>query len=94
MKGEGLDLLEVDETARAEAAALIADDGPLGAEAISNRIVDRVSDIMSFGAGDIQLVDRGFADDIRSEHLKGMGKSKERIVLLLDPQKILSLSEL
>ncbi len=57
-------------------------------------VVDRVSDIMSFGAGDIQLVDREFADDIRSEHLKGMGKSKERIVLLLDPQKILSLSEL
>ncbi len=40
LKEEGLDLLEVDETARTEAAALIADDGPLGAEAVSNRIVD------------------------------------------------------
>lgn len=57
-------------------------------------VVDRVSDIMSFDTDDMQLVDREFADDIRSEHLKGMGKSEERIVLLLDPQKILSLSEL
>ncbi|NMB36068.1 MAG: hypothetical protein GX989_07290 [Firmicutes bacterium] len=32
--------VEIDETARTEAAALIADDGPLGAEAVSNRIVD------------------------------------------------------
>lgn len=30
----------VDEEARAEAAALIADDGPLGAESVSERIVD------------------------------------------------------
>ena len=32
--------VEVDETARAEAAALVADDGELGAEAVSTRIVD------------------------------------------------------
>ena len=32
--------VKVDETARQEAAKLIADDGPLGAEAVSNRIVD------------------------------------------------------
>jgi len=32
--------IEVDETARKEAAELIADDGPLGAEAVSDRIVD------------------------------------------------------
>lgn len=57
-------------------------------------VVDRVSDIMSFHTEDVQLVDREFADDIRSQHLKGMGKSEERIVLLLDPQRILSLSEL
>jgi hypothetical protein len=36
----GLDELQVDETARVEAAALIAEDGPLGAEAVSNRIVE------------------------------------------------------
>ncbi len=34
------DRLEVDEQARMEAAALIADDGPMGPEAMSNSIVD------------------------------------------------------
>ena len=57
-------------------------------------IVDRVSDIMSFNIEDMQLVDQDFASDIKTEHLKGMGKSGERIILLLDPHKILSLSEL
>ncbi len=57
-------------------------------------IVDRVSDIMSFQAEDIQLVDKEFADDIRSEHLKGMAKSEERIILLLDPERVLSFEEL
>ncbi|MGI6307906.1 MAG: chemotaxis protein CheW [Dethiobacteria bacterium] len=57
-------------------------------------IVDRVSDIMSFHAENIQLVDREFADDIRSEHLKGMAKSAERIILLLDPERVLSFEEL
>ncbi len=32
--------VKVDETARQEASKLVADDGPLGAEAVSNRIVD------------------------------------------------------
>lgn len=32
--------IEVDATARAEAASLVAEDGPFGAEAVSNRIVD------------------------------------------------------
>ena len=57
-------------------------------------IVDRVSDIMNFSPENIQLVDQEFASDIKTEHLKGMGKQAERIILLLDPYKILSLSEL
>ncbi len=57
-------------------------------------IVDRVSDIMVFNDEDVQLVDKEFASDIKTEHLKGMGKSGERIVLLLDPYKILTLGEL
>lgn len=39
LKSGTIEVLEVDESARAEAAALIADDGPLGAEAVSERIV-------------------------------------------------------
>ncbi len=57
-------------------------------------IVDRVSDIMSFNAEDIQFVDREFAQDIKTEHLKGMAKSDNRIVLLLDPEKVLSFEEM
>lgn len=57
-------------------------------------IVDRVSDIMSFQSKDIQLVDQEFADDIRSEHLQGMAKSDDRIILLLDPDRVLSFEEL
>jgi hypothetical protein len=40
VKNEGLKALEIDETTRMEAAALIAEDGPLGIEAVSDRIVD------------------------------------------------------
>ena len=57
-------------------------------------IVDRVSDIMSFNTEDIQFVDREFAQDIKTEHLKGMAKSDNRIVLLLDPEKVLSFEEM
>lgn len=57
-------------------------------------VVDRVSDIMSFQAENIQVVDKEFADDIRSEHLKGMAKSAERIILLLDPERVLSFEEI
>lgn len=56
-------------------------------------VVDRVSDIMSFQAENIQVVDREFADDIRSEHLKGMAKKADRIILLLDPERVLTFEE-
>ncbi len=57
-------------------------------------IVDRVSDIISFNEENIQLVDQEFADDIKTEHLKGMAKTGERIILLLDPQRVLTFEEL
>ncbi len=57
-------------------------------------VVDRVSDIMSFKAENVQLVDREYAADIKTKHLKGMGKSNERIVLLLEPKRVLSFEEL
>ncbi len=53
-------------------------------------IVDRVSDIMSFNEEDIQQVDKEFADDIKTEHVKAMAKTGERIVMLLDPDLIMS----
>ncbi len=57
-------------------------------------IVDRVSDIMSFTKDDIQVVDKEFADDIKTEHLKGIAKNEKDIVLLLDSERVLSFEEL
>ena len=50
-------------------AALIADDG-LPVPKLSATASGPGFRYHELGAGDIQLVDRGFADDIRSEHLK------------------------
>ncbi len=57
-------------------------------------IVDRVSDIMSFNAEDIQEVDQEFAGDIKTEHVKGMAKTGDKIVMLLDPDQIMSNKDL
>ncbi|MFW5988064.1 MAG: chemotaxis protein CheW [bacterium] len=57
-------------------------------------IVDRVSDIISFHNEDIQTVDQEFADDIKTEHLQGIAKNDEKIVLLLNPKRVLTFSEL
>ncbi|MCK8816819.1 chemotaxis protein CheW [Natroniella sulfidigena] len=64
------------------------------ADKMMGMIVDRVSDIMSFSQDDIQIVDQEFADDIKTEHLKGIAKVDQEIVLLLDPKRILSFEEL
>ena len=56
-------------------------------------VVDRVSDIMSFNEEDIQIVDRDFAEDIKTEHIKAMAKKEDMIVMLLDPLRVLSFEE-
>lgn len=61
---------------------------------IMGMIVDRVSDIISFQEEDIQIVDQEFADDIKTEHLQGIAKSEDNIVLLLDPERVLTFSEI
>jgi len=57
-------------------------------------IVDRISDIVSFKADDIQLLDKEMAEDIKTEHLKGMAKMEDKIVLLLDPDRVISFEEI
>lgn len=57
-------------------------------------IVDSVSDIISFEEEDIQVVDREFAEDIKTEHLQGIAKEDDQIVLLLDPERVISFEEL
>lgn len=57
-------------------------------------IVDRVYDIVSLTEHDIQFADEEFIADIKAEYLRGMGKVGERLVLLLDPDRVLSFEEL
>lgn len=53
-------------------------------------IVDRVSDILSFTSDVMQEVDQEFASDIMTEHIQSMAKHNDRIIMLLDPNKIMS----
>lgn len=56
-------------------------------------IVDRVYDIVSLSENDIQAADEDFINDLKAEYLKGMGKLGDRLVLLLDPDRVLSFEE-
>lgn len=56
-------------------------------------IVDRVSDIVSLSQNNIQTADDDFIHDLKAEFLKGMGKFDNRLILLLEPDKILSFEE-
>ena len=56
-------------------------------------IVDRVYDIVSLSENNIQLADEDFIHDLKAEYLKGMGKLGDRLILLLEPDKILSFEE-
>ncbi|WP_218070367.1 chemotaxis protein CheW [Desulfuribacillus alkaliarsenatis] len=56
-------------------------------------IVDRVSDILSFDAEEIQVVDREFVEDVMTEHLKAMAKKDNRIIMLLDSNRVMSFEE-
>ena len=66
LRTKDLENVVMDETARAEAAALIADDGPLGAEAVSDRIVQFAMAISGGDKTKISLlkdaIERGFSE--------------------------------
>jgi purine-binding chemotaxis protein CheW len=56
-------------------------------------IVDRVYDIVSIPQEHIQLADEDFMNDLKARFLKGMGKVADRLILLLDPDEVLSFEE-
>jgi len=56
-------------------------------------IVDRVYDIVSLSETNIQVADEDFVHDLKAEYLKGMGKIGNRLILLLEPDKVLSFEE-
>lgn len=55
-------------------------------------IVDHVSDIISLATKDTQLTPE-FSDDEKTAYLRGMGKLGERLILLLDIEKIMDFQE-
>ena len=52
-------------------------------------IVDRVSDIVTFREPDIQRVDKEFAEDVKTQHIQGIGKSGTQIVFLFDSDQLI-----
>lgn len=56
-------------------------------------IVDRVYDIVSIPQSHMQLADEDFMNDLKARFLKGMGKVGDRLILLLEPDEVLSFEE-
>lgn len=52
-------------------------------------IVDKVSEVLDIAAGEIED-SPAFSDDIKTDYILGIGKSEDRVKLLLDIDKILS----
>ncbi|WNF35851.1 chemotaxis protein CheW [Bacillaceae bacterium IKA-2] len=57
-------------------------------------IVDRISDILTFEKDKIKVVDDELAEDMKTNYLRGLVETKDRVVMLLDPNMLLSFDEL
>lgn len=55
--------------------------------------VDQVYDIVNLSDKDIQRIDEEIKHDLKGEHLKSMAKKDDRLILLLDLEKMLSFDE-
>lgn len=55
--------------------------------------VDYVSDIVNLSDDNIQPVNEDTVDDLKAEHCRGMGKIGDRLVLLLNMDKVISSDE-
>lgn len=61
-------------------------------ENVAGCIVDEVTDIVSFDTKDIQLPP-AFAQKDAMSYMKGIGRIEDRMVVLLNPEKVISLAE-
>lgn len=57
-------------------------------------IVDRISDILTFEKEEIKVVDDELAEDMKTNYLRGLVDTDDRVIMLLDPFKLLSFDEL
>ena len=56
-------------------------------------IVDNVSEVMNFNLNDIEKAPPMFAANIDSQYISGVAKIEERLVILLNIEKLLSFEE-
>lgn len=61
-------------------------------DTVMGMIVDSVSEVLRLGVKDIDPTP-SISTDIEAEYLKGVGKLKDRLIILLDLEKILSPKE-
>jgi purine-binding chemotaxis protein CheW len=57
-------------------------------------IVDRISDILTFEKDEVKVVNDELAEDMKTNYLRGLVDTKDKVVMLLDPRKLLSFDEL
>lgn len=57
-------------------------------------IVDRISDILTFEKEKIKVVDDELAEDMKTNYLRGLVDTEDRVIMLLDPLKLLTFDEL
>ncbi len=56
-------------------------------------VVERVLDIVELGQQQIQAIDQEFAEDIMAEHIDAMANFEQRIIMLIDPKRVMSFEE-
>jgi purine-binding chemotaxis protein CheW len=59
---------------------------------VAGCIVDEVTDIVKYETTDIQIPP-SFAQNLGTTYIKGIAKIEDRIIILLDPEKIISMEE-
>lgn len=62
-------------------------------DSISGWIVDEVTDIVKLDDADLEQAP-DFISDFNNHYIKGIGKIDERLIIILDPEKILSQEEI
>ena len=59
---------------------------------VAGCIVDEVTDIVKYETADIQIPP-SFAQNLGTTYIKAIAKIEDRIIILLDPEKIISMEE-
>jgi len=57
-------------------------------------VVDRVVDVLAFGPGEVHSPPSGLSVRVRTEFIRGLGQSLDRLVVILDLDSILTDDEL